>query len=104
LVCLATVPALGNPQAPPDAAHNEWVLATLKQMASIKAGMTEADLLQVFRLQNPNGRTHIGGVATTFISRACPYFKVDVELSDMSPSDVIVKISRPYIEHQAVID
>ena len=29
---------------------------------------------------------------------------VDVEFSDMSPFDVIVKISRPYIEYQTVID
>jgi hypothetical protein len=108
LTCLVPTSAFSRPQGPPpDVSHDAWVLVTLKQMASIKAGMTEADLLQVFKPQRgemyfANGRPHIhvAGITAseTFISRACPYFKVDVEFVDVAPFDVIAKISRPYVE------
>jgi hypothetical protein len=83
-------------------------------MQTIKPGMTRNDLLKVFTIE--------GGLSTglqrTFVSRDCLYFKVDVEFEAVGrPSrdqdgrvtlmedgrDVIVKISRPYLEF-AVFD
>jgi hypothetical protein len=78
-------------------------------MESIKPGMTRKDLLDVFTTE--------GGLSTglrrTYISQECPYFKVDVEFEAAGrPSrdregrvtlveddrDVIVKVSRPYLQ------
>jgi len=71
--------------------------------------MTRAELLKVFTIQ--------GGISTprqrTFVSRDCPYFKVDMAFQlvpdpNREPGhpgafiedarDVIAKISRPYLE------
>jgi hypothetical protein len=89
--------------------HTAWVADSLKRMQTIKPGMTRADLLKVFTTE--------GGLSTglqrTFVSRDCPYFKVDVEFEAVGrPSrdangrvtliegsqDIIVKISRPYLQ------
>jgi hypothetical protein len=55
--------------------HVAWVGQVLKQIQTIKPGMTRTDLLRVFATE--------GGVSTplhrTFVNRDCPYFKVDVE-------------------------
>jgi hypothetical protein len=78
-------------------------------METIKPGMTRGDILAVF--------TTGGGLSTglrrTFVSRDCPYFKVDVEFKavgradcdkqgrvtlDEDSRDIIVKISRPYLQ------
>ena len=106
LACLVATAALSRPQSPPrDTSHDAWVIATLKQMTTVKVGMTEADLLAVFKRENPNGsRTGAAGIATAYVSRTCPYFKVDVVFSDKSPFDTIVQISRPYIELPMMFD
>jgi hypothetical protein len=78
-------------------------------METIKPGMTREDLLKVFRTE--------GGLSTglrrTFVSRDCPYFKVDVEFKAVARPDrdnagfvtlvednrdVIVKVSKPYLQ------
>jgi hypothetical protein len=78
-------------------------------MESIKPGMAREDLLRVFTTE--------GGLSTgshrTFVSRDCPYFKVDVEFKavgrpdrdnegrgtlDEDSRDIIVKLSRPYLQ------
>ncbi len=87
--------------------HVAWVNTVLKRMQTIKVGMTQSELLSVF--------TPEGGISTplkrTFVSRDCPFFKVDVEFEVVDrPSiasdgrvtsnwkeDRIVKISRPYL-------
>ena len=55
--------------------HIAWVAETLKRMQTVKVGMRRDDLLKVFGTE--------GGLSTglrrTFVSRDCPYFKVDVE-------------------------
>jgi hypothetical protein len=75
----------------------------------VKPGMTRGDLLRVFTAE--------GGLSTglrrTYVSRDCPYFKVDVDFevagrpaNDQSgrvtlvegKQDRIVKISRPYLQ------
>jgi hypothetical protein len=93
----------------PSQSHVAWVGQVLKQMQTIKPGMTRTDLLRVFAME--------GGLSTalhrTFVSKDCPYFKVDVEFRAVGRAsrdgdgretmvegsqDIIVKISRPYLE------
>jgi hypothetical protein len=90
--------------------HEVWVGHALEKMETIKPGMTRDDLLKVFRTE--------GGLSTglhrTFVSRDCAYVKVDVEFQALSrpdrnnegrvtleesPGDIIVKISRPYLQY-----
>ena len=81
----------------------------LEQMENIKPGMKRADLLKVFTTE--------GGLSTntqrTYVSRMCPYFKVDVSFRAAgrpdkdsqgraalmeNAEDEIVALSRPYLE------
>jgi hypothetical protein len=90
-------------------AHLAWVEAALKQMLTIKPGMTRETLLTVFATE--------GGLSTplqrTFVSQHCPFFKVDVEFQPVNrpdrdkderaymaegSDDRIVKISQPYLQ------
>jgi hypothetical protein len=90
-------------------AHEAWVAHALEKMETIKPGMTREDLLRVFTTE--------GGLSTslhrTFVSRDCPFFKVDVEFNaagrpnrdkegrvtlQEDSRDMIVKVSRPYVE------
>jgi hypothetical protein len=78
-------------------------------MQTVKTGMTRKTLLTVFTTE--------GGISTglrrTYVSRDCPYLKVDVEFQAVGrPSqdeegrvtlvegddDVIVRISSPYLQ------
>lgn len=83
--------------------HTEWIAKSLKEIETVKAGMTRADLLKVFKEE--------GGISTRtwrrYVYRDCPYIKVDVEFEPVgelenkvseSPSDKIVKISKPFLE------
>lgn len=89
--------------------HIAWVQRTLTRMKTIKRGMTRKELLTVFKTE--------GGLSTglqrTFVSQDCPYFKVDVDFKAAGrpnkdgdgrvtliedPGDVILQISRPYLE------
>jgi len=89
--------------------HIAWVTHTLEKMETIKPGMTRGDLLKVFRTE--------GGESTrlqrTFVSRDCPYFKVDVEFRAAGGPDrdnarfvtlvkdnrdIIIKVSKPYLQ------
>ena len=75
--------------------------------------MTREELMKVFGTE--------GGLSTglhrTFVSRECPYFKVDVEFRavgrpdrdsggrvtlEEDARDIIVKISRPYLQFSIV--
>src|SRR5215469_4830765 len=83
--------------------HTDWVAATLRTMQTIKPGMTRANVLKVFRTE--------GGISSrlqhTYVLRDCPYIKVDVryrpvgqdeDLLREAPADIIVTISRPYLD------
>jgi hypothetical protein len=89
--------------------HMAWVAEVLKRMETIGPGMTRKALYRVFTTE--------GGLSTglqrTFVSRDCPYFKVDVEFQaggrpDRDGNgrvtlvedgrDLILKISRPYLQ------
>ncbi len=86
-------------QSPQD--HIQWVTQALMRMETIKPGMTREELLTVFTTE--------GGLSNAkrrvYVSRDCPYFKVDVEFQTAggtelleSGHDVILKISRPYLQ------
>jgi len=89
--------------------HLAWVTDALKRMQTITPGMTRDDLLRVFTVE--------GGLSNalqrTFVSRDCPYFKVDVtfrragrrppeegrdRLLSEYGDDVIATVSRPYLQ------
>ena len=102
-----------SPQASCSEKRDEWVRDTLAKMESIRPGVTREELMRVFRTE--------GGLSTglhrTFVSRECPYFKVDVEFRavgrpdrdsdgrvtlEEDARDIIVKISRPYLQFSIV--
>ncbi len=104
-VCV-TQPASQEPCAQD---HTAWVGYALKKMETIKPGMTREQLLEVFTTE--------GGLSTglqrTFVSRDCPYFKVNVDFKAVGrPSrdkegrvtmvedrrDIIISISTPYLQ------
>jgi hypothetical protein len=89
--------------------HVAWVGDVLQRMETIKPGMTRKTLLTVFTAE--------GGLSTglrrRFVSRDCPYFKVDVEFQSVgrpardesgrvtgteSDDDIILKLSAPYLQ------
>src|ERR1700759_3275828 len=80
--------------------HSEWVAKSLKEMQTVKVGMSREELLKVFEGE--------GGLSTrnhrTYVYRECPYIKVDVDFETVDDSpfeqdkrDKIVKISKPYL-------
>ena len=89
--------------------HVAWVAQALQRMQTIRPGMTRQTLLTVFTTEGGL----MTGLRRTFVSRDCPYFKVDVEFQAVGrPSrdgdgrvtlveddhDIILKISRPYLQ------
>jgi hypothetical protein len=89
--------------------HVAWVEEVLTRMRTIKPGMTRRTLLSIFTTE--------GGLSTglrrTYVSRDCPYFKVDVEFHAVGrperdesgrvtlvegDEDIIVNVSRPYLQ------
>lgn len=117
LILIASITVLGAGRLVSSAQHEQcsrgheaWVGQVLQEMETVKTGMTRAELLRIFTTE--------GGLSTglnrRFVSRDCPYFKVDVEFravgrSDRDsddrvtlvedPRDVIVKISQPFLEY-----
>jgi hypothetical protein len=93
--------------------HQAWVTHTLEKMETIKPGMTRGELLTVFTTEGGTST----GLHRTFVSRDCPYFKVEVTFEAVGlPShdsdgrvslaedgrDIIVKVSRPYLQFSIV--
>jgi len=93
--------------------HIAWVAEALKRMQSVTTGMTRDDLLQIFTTEGGISN----GLRRTFVSRDCPYFKVDVEFKAVGRperdsesrvtlvegnQDTIVRISRPYLQFSVV--
>lgn len=85
----------------------QWVTEVLTLMQTIKPGMTRVELLKVFTTE---GGLVFSGLQRTFVSRDCPYFKVDVKFQrptetqqewgqfDEDDKDTIAKISIPYLQ------
>ena len=97
----------------PRSNHVAWVLDAIDRMDTIKPGVTRDSLLTVFTTE--------GGLASrlqrTYVSRDCPYFKVDVQFRAAgrpvkepvggvargeSPVDRVAKISTPYLQRANV--
>ena len=87
--------------------HLRWVESALKDMESVSAGMTREQLQRVFTteggISNPSERR--------YVYKGCPLFKVQVEFQTRkssegrpleSPDDVIIKISKPFLERTIV--
>lgn len=82
-----------------------WVGESLKRIQAVKPGMSREQLMRVFTTE---GGLVFSALQRTFVSRDCPFFKVDVIFRRASGSDagqfedldgdVIEKISRPYLE------
>lgn len=84
--------------------HIAWVADALKRMRTVTVGMTRTDLLKAFTTE--------GGLSSrqqrVYVSQDCPYFKVGVQFRPVGPTDmssategsrdVIVSISKPYLE------
>lgn len=90
----------------PKQPHEEWLAQRIREAQAIKAGMSRAELLKVFREE--------GGLqlipARRYVLRSCAYVKVDVEFEIAAgqplPPDAqlkIVNISKPYLEF-AIVD
>ena len=88
--------------------HEAWLKQVSEKMETIKPGMTRWDLLRVLRTEGtPRRRFTVGGgpqpqgvLRESFVSQDCPYLRIDVELSgrDDPIQDVIVKVSKPYLQ------
>jgi hypothetical protein len=89
--------------------HVAWVADEFIRMQAIKPGMNRGDLLEVFTIEGGL----FTGLTRRFVSKNCPYFKVDVEFRAVGrPArdpegrvtlfedvrDVIVTISQPYLQ------
>ena len=101
----------GKGQASQD--YVAWVAEVLKRMQTVKPGMTRETLYRVFTTEG--GLDQV--LRRRFVSRDCPYFKVDVEFQAVrlperdgsgratlaeDGKDIILKISRPYLEFSIV--
>jgi hypothetical protein len=84
-----------------DFEHVEWLAKAMREMATIKPGMTRADLLKVFEEE--------GGLSTRtqrrYVYRGSIYIKVDVTFEPVGdnkkgdwPEDKITKVSKPFLE------
>jgi hypothetical protein len=86
--------------------HEAWLKQVSEKMETIKPGMTRWDLQEVLRAEGtPRPTFRIGGgppqvLRESFVSQDCPYLRIDVELSgrDDPIQDVIVKVSKPYLQ------
>lgn len=100
LVCIA--PGLPSQSGGTDE-HTAWIAKSLKEMESVKLGMTRGELLKVFKEE--------GGISTRkwrrYAYRDCRYIKVDVEFEpagdpenqiNQNTLDKITKISKPFLE------
>jgi hypothetical protein len=71
--------------------HVSWVGDVLQEMESIRPGMPRAQLIGVFETD--------GGISSPrrrrYVSRQCPYFKVEVEFDS---GDRILNISAPFLQ------
>lgn len=104
IVLLSTSQGIGSQVAPNDCA---WIERTLKDIRSVKVGMTRSQLESTFTTE--------GGLSSrrsrTYTYRSCPYIKVDVQFQAIQhateklkefPDDKIVGMSKPYIENRII--
>ena len=86
--------------------HEAWLKQVSGKIETIKPGMTRWDLLKVLRTEGTRRTFRIGGggppqvLRESFVSQDCPYLRIVVELAgrDDPNQDVIVKVSKPYLQ------
>jgi hypothetical protein len=96
-------PTEANHKSAQTVQHSEWIQASLRQIETIKVGMTRGDLLKVFKEE--------GGLSARlrrrYVYGECPNIKVDVEFEAAGTpgdkltehaDDRIIKISKPFLE------
>src|SRR5882762_10422446 len=99
--------------------HEVWLAHLMEKMETIKPGMTRWDVLKVFRAEGglpAPTPTPTGLQRGRFVSQDCPIFKIDVEFKPVARAnlgynlsgfltednrDVIVKVSKPYVQSTA---
>jgi len=88
----------GPTNAQIDWQQTNWIDSALREMETIKVGMTRSQLMVVFTTE--------GGISTpsqrTYVYRKCPTIKVDVKFAAEDSrgemdTDKITSISRPYL-------
>jgi|SRR5882724_7148237 len=106
IVASFTVFAQSDAQVQSAKSHSEWIAQSIREMETIKVGMTRADLLKVF--------TEEGGLSTRtqrqYVYRECLYIKVAVEFEPVETKEIlpengkdkIVRISKPFIEWSVI--
>jgi hypothetical protein len=104
VMLLGTVSSLSLPREDRKRAERiEWVAKCMMQMQAVKVGMTRKEVEKILTTE--------GGLSSPgwnhYVSRECPFFKVDVEFKYQrdkdgrgiyGQNDPITKISRPYLE------
>ncbi|HEX8161756.1 MAG TPA: hypothetical protein VF538_07790 [Pyrinomonadaceae bacterium] len=87
--CAFTVGGFGLVrQARAERAHDEWLRARYFEAASVKGGMTRADLIKIFRA---DGGLQPPGVPTRYVLKSSDMIKVDVEFE--SPAGAKGRVS-----------
>ena len=92
--------------------HEAWLKQVSEKMETTKPGMTRWDLLKVLRTEGTARRTlRTGGgpsqvLRESFVSQDSPHLRIDVEFVEfeagaMPIQDVIVKVSKPYLQFAA---
>ncbi len=83
------------------ARHNAWVAGCLKEIRTVRPGMTRAELLKRFE---PAGGLY-RRTLRSYSYKPCPHFKISVTFEAVGgkgekegPADRIVKVSTPYLE------
>jgi hypothetical protein len=100
-ILLIFVSESANADSRIDDSLTEQIAAVLKRYEMVRPGMTRRELSKAFTTE--------GGLSTsthrTYIYRGCPYIKVDVYFTLSDPkqanersTDIIAKISKPYLE------
>ena len=101
VLCIISVVAASYSKTCTPEEYNRCLSSALKDVQTIKIGMTREDLLKVFTASSGFRRNTLN---RAYVYRRCHYIVVDVEFAPSdasngaaeSPKDIIKAISRPY--------
>jgi hypothetical protein len=92
-------PAPDAPGAAALARHNQWVGECLREIRSVRPGMTRKDLDRLFK---PAGGPYLRTIQS-FCYKPCPYFKISITFKPVDggdkgqPADTILRVATPYL-------
>ncbi|MDH3069680.1 hypothetical protein QET40_11240 [Akkermansia sp. N21169] len=82
-----------------------WLRKSIPLIKTIKAGSSIADLNRLFM---PAGGLVAPGKVATYVFKACPMIKIDVEFDTEKNAEMgrgtIVSVSRPYLDDMVAFD